>query len=405
MEWKVSREIIKIFPHPNADALELAKVGSYQLVVGKGLYKDGDEVIFIPERSVLPEGPFRQEFGHMLSGPEQDRVKMVTLRGAQSYGVTWPVRGEQEYPADGSLRYPPLVKDEKGVPLEVQPAPGPQTKYDWDFSAVRVGVDISKDLNITRYEPEIPAELLESCHKRESYRLHQKHDCVPYGVYTDEFTEGEEVLVTEKVHGTQVDVTLDLGINELSIASKSFGSDYAFNLDADNVYTRAVKNSELVRRMEQCFPGASLVQVTGEAIPGQKGNWKYGQVDGKGRVNESVVVFKVRVDGETIPYNEVPMWLQQLWAPVLYRGPYEAPIAAGTYEFTDPETGVVEERTRYTYPMLRFAEGKEQVSGKEAHIREGAVITPLKLRKAADGTWLQLKMINPKYKPTGEETN
>jgi hypothetical protein len=42
---------IEVFVHPNADALMLGKVGSYQVVI-KGLYQTGD-VIFAPEKSVL----------------------------------------------------------------------------------------------------------------------------------------------------------------------------------------------------------------------------------------------------------------------------------------------------------------------------------------------------------------
>jgi|GEM_PF-6129437 len=46
--WKVSKERITLFPHPKAEKLELGKVGAYQVVVQKGLYNDGDEVVFVP---------------------------------------------------------------------------------------------------------------------------------------------------------------------------------------------------------------------------------------------------------------------------------------------------------------------------------------------------------------------
>ena len=51
--WKVSKTKISLFVHPNADSLSIGKVGSYQVVVQKGIYNDGDEVIFVPEKSVL----------------------------------------------------------------------------------------------------------------------------------------------------------------------------------------------------------------------------------------------------------------------------------------------------------------------------------------------------------------
>ena len=54
--WKVIADRIEILAHPNADGLHLAKVGPFQLVVGKASgYKTGDTVVFAPERSVLPD--------------------------------------------------------------------------------------------------------------------------------------------------------------------------------------------------------------------------------------------------------------------------------------------------------------------------------------------------------------
>jgi hypothetical protein len=47
----------------------------------------------------------------------------------------------------------------------------------------------------------------------------------------------------------------------------------------------------------------------------------------------------------------------------------------------------------------------EQVSGKQHHIREGVVLRPYIDRDAKDGTKLRLKIINPKYRETGEEIN
>jgi len=45
------------------------------------------------------------------------------------------------------------------------------------------------------------------------------------------------------------------------------------------------------------------------------------------------------------------------------------------------------------------------VSGKQLHIREGVVVRPYVDRRASDGRRLALKLINPKYKETGEEIN
>lgn len=54
-EFRVIKSTVKVFPHPNAEKLELLKIGNFQAVVQKGAYRDGDTVIFAPEKAVLPD--------------------------------------------------------------------------------------------------------------------------------------------------------------------------------------------------------------------------------------------------------------------------------------------------------------------------------------------------------------
>ena len=46
---------VKLEPHPNADAIEICRVGDYQFIVKKDQFKDGDLAIYIPEQAVIPE--------------------------------------------------------------------------------------------------------------------------------------------------------------------------------------------------------------------------------------------------------------------------------------------------------------------------------------------------------------
>ena len=86
---------ITIEPHPNADALELARVGDYRAVVKKGEFHSGDLVAYIPEGAVLPP----ELIEHMgltgrLAGKDANRVKAVRLRGALSQGLCLACRPE-----------------------------------------------------------------------------------------------------------------------------------------------------------------------------------------------------------------------------------------------------------------------------------------------------------------------
>ncbi|MBM4344137.1 MAG: RNA ligase (ATP) [Deltaproteobacteria bacterium] len=82
--------IADIYPHPNADRLELAKVAglAFQFCIRKGEYAVGDEVVYFPIDSVLPQPIIdRLGIGNMLAGAQRNRVKTVQLRGQISQGL------------------------------------------------------------------------------------------------------------------------------------------------------------------------------------------------------------------------------------------------------------------------------------------------------------------------------
>ena len=86
--------IVRVHPHPGADRLELAQVGDYRCVVGKGIYHDGDLIAYIPVASILPDVVLEKvglKGSTLLAGKEHNRVKEVRLRGELSEGVCYPV--------------------------------------------------------------------------------------------------------------------------------------------------------------------------------------------------------------------------------------------------------------------------------------------------------------------------
>lgn len=93
--FKVSIEKIeKIWPHSNADKLELASVAgmTFQFCVGKGLYTVGDTVVYFPIDSILPDSLVEKfNIRNFLSGSKKDRLKTVKLRQEISQGFVAPV--------------------------------------------------------------------------------------------------------------------------------------------------------------------------------------------------------------------------------------------------------------------------------------------------------------------------
>ncbi len=80
-------QVHSVRPHPNADRLDLIGVLGFQLVTQKGLYQDGDWVVYIQPDSILPEADWAASF--RVYSPA--RIKAVRLRGVFSEGVVVPI--------------------------------------------------------------------------------------------------------------------------------------------------------------------------------------------------------------------------------------------------------------------------------------------------------------------------
>lgn len=84
------RTIEKTWRHPNADKLDLAQVSgtAFQFVTGRDQYTAGDQVLYFPIDSVMPQ-PLIERLGlsGKLAGKEKNRLKTVRLRGEMSQGI------------------------------------------------------------------------------------------------------------------------------------------------------------------------------------------------------------------------------------------------------------------------------------------------------------------------------
>ncbi len=359
--WKVIKTKIEVFDHPDADKLQLAKVGTYQVVVQKGLYEGGEEVVFAPEKSIL-SGVLEQEYKDYLVGTDHNRVKAIRLRNELSCGIIIPPR---------------LIEAQSGKSVSDLP-------YDEDLSEI---------LGITKYIPPVPTEMNGLAAPVEYSNLAGRHDVEQFGVYSSDFIEDERVVLTEKLHGSQINAYASLtanangssaGITNMWISTKNYNSSGLQLIESEtNFYWRCTRNIDLWGMIEKEYAINDLidpdveervVQVFGEAIPCQA--FKYGQIE------HTMRIFDIRVDGVSVPYAEVPECFKTFWVPVLYDGPY-----------------------RDVIEIKKLVKGMEQVSGKETNIKEGGVLRPYIDRRAKDGTRLVVKILNPKYKETGEEFN
>ena len=184
-------QISKVSPHPNADKLDVIQVKGWDTIISKGTFKTGDKCIFFPPDSVLqpelynspndPITPGRLNNSNYLktlptdfegNKPSGKRVTACRLRGSVSYGLAIPL----------DLNYGDL---------------------DWD-----VGTDVSEFFKVTKYEPPVESVMGE-CEKFNS-RFYPYKSIEHYANFTDLFQDQEEVIFTEKVHGTNSRVGLIL---------------------------------------------------------------------------------------------------------------------------------------------------------------------------------------------------
>lgn len=324
----VTVERLVIHEHPNADLLELAQVGLYRAVVPKGEYRTGDYAIYIPEQAIVP-AELLEEIGltGKLGGKQHDRVCTVRLRGEISQGV---------------VCRPKAITEMFGG------------RWEDGHVAHAAGTDFAEVLGITKWVPPIPVHL--TGEMEPGPELLRWVDIENIRRYPDIFTPGEDVIATEKVHGTCCLFTLDVASDRALVTSKGFG-DKALVIKASetNLYWRAVRlfDVEKYARDLAASLGASRIGIFGEVYGQGIQDLGYGQ---KGSIGYAVFDVRVEEDGQVywVSHADLPGLLKDKLpsVPQLYRGPYDEA------------------------KLIELAEGIETISGTNAHIREGIVVRP-----------------------------
>lgn len=174
-------EIKNIEKHPNADRLEIVTVKGWNVITQLGQYKVGDLVVFIPPDCVLPNDLIVEfDLSYLKNG---GRTGTVKLRGFISQGLV--------------------------LPLPVRSG----------LSNWKVGDNVAEFLGITKYEVPEPAYNPRSGNivsKKKMNPLFDKYtDIENIKNYDTVFSEGELVVITEKLHGCNARFgNLEIQIND-----------------------------------------------------------------------------------------------------------------------------------------------------------------------------------------------
>jgi RNA ligase (TIGR02306 family) len=345
---------ISIEAHPNADAIEIARVGDYQSIVKKGQFADGDLAVYIPEQAVVPENMLR-EMGMYddfkgkggLAGTMGNRVKAIKLRGVVSQGLIYPL----EYSHSDAESY-------YFIPLEGNNS----------FVAVEEGEDVAEWLGITKYEPKIPSNMAGRVIGAD-FNATAKYDFENIKKQPSLFEEGELVVITEKIHGTllQIGVVPSNMANEkfykgrVVISSKGMGAKGLIldHNDETNIYAQtAVKHGLLDIMFDKFADGTDLFE---------RPVFLFGEVYGVTKSGAGVQDLKY--DGTEIGFRAFDLCNGN-------RGKEEFAPQEGFVYFCDdsgvPRVPVLYEGEYSKDKLLELTDGLTTLGG--AHIREGVVV-------------------------------
>ena len=176
--------VLEVKNHPNADRLDLIRVKGWEVIVKRDQFTVGNLVVFIPPDAIItkPLQEFLNITNYCAELPKSNplnalghrRVKAARLRGIPSYGVIMTL--------DDVVKYFGLYNN-------------------GDISDRLVeGSDLSALLNITKYEPPIRSTAGDV--ERDSPQFHTYTDIENWRNHPEWFSEEDQVVITQKIHGT-----------------------------------------------------------------------------------------------------------------------------------------------------------------------------------------------------------
>lgn len=366
---------VTIEPHPNADAIELARVGGYLSIVKKGQFRDGDLAVYIPEQSVLPEWLLR-DLGFWddmnakgkLSGGAGNRVRAIKLRGTLSQGVL--LAGN--------------CGDEPNPDIVLVDAQAGQAIASRSFNE---GQDAAEWLGIAKYEPVVPQSMAGRVAGGDLDAT-IGYDFENLKKIPTLFDGLQDVVITEKLHGTCLQVGLiprviwegkswagkcpDFGDYKGIVTSKGQGAKGLMldPSDEGNLYVKTVRDLGLWDKLHaaalETFPDDMPVFLFGEIFGAGVQDLTYGFGTPTFRAFDLHV--GSRSTGYFEHYNVFCAVCAEQGIPVvphLYRGPFSADKVA---ELTDGRT---------TFDANQIREGvviRDARSSVERHPRYGRYI-------------------------------
>ena len=340
----------EVSPHPNADRLDVARIGGWQIVVGKGDRRAGESAAYIPEQALVPEA-VQKALGveGRLAGSKKNRVKAIRLRGVLSQGLILPLAGEE------------LTHPETG-----------------EKKSFRIGDDASAFLGITKYEPPVPVSMEGEAYPA-PFRL-PSYDVENWKSDPTAVTPGTKVLITEKLHGTLCLIVFsgeETIISSKGLSAKNMG----LKENEKNVYHRisAPHLPALKKVLTARWPDAFAVGAAGEIVGRKVQDLQYGHQQPQLYLFETIWKKDETSPWDYADFSETEAIAAEAGLPSVPRlGETECP---GPNEISRAEA---------------LADGKTAVPGAD-HIREGVVLRTLQETRNEKGDRCVRKIVSGAY--------
>ena len=316
-------KIDKVTPHTNADALELAQIKGWQCVIPKARYLAGDLVTYIPIDAVIP--PEHSDRWGITKYLSNGRVRCARLRGEPSFGVI----------------------------------------VDRDDKAWAEGLDVADWYGITKYVPPLKPQAGDAAPPHPLFIEYT--DVENLRNFPDLFQDGEEVVVTEKIHGTNCRVGLIEG--EWMAGSMSVRRQRPEGDLTGSLYWLPFTIDGVQPLLEALGRTHRQVILFGEVFGSKVQSLHYGAVGALG-----FRAFDLLADGKYRDPEDFAALCAEFGiptVPLLYQGPYDLPT------------------------IKALSEGSTTLGA--GHIREGVVVKPATERTDPKVGRVCLKYIGDSY--------
>lgn len=304
-------KIEEIQPHLNADRLEMARIRNWWCVVKKGEFIVGEKVVYIPPETVVPN-------------------EVAEAWGVARYCSVLPKLGDKTRPKGLRVRACRL----RGVPsqgLILIP----------EDNSWELGHSVVEHYQLKKYEPPEPPNAGEALAAPANFVRYTNIEHI--GNFPNTFQKGEEVVVDEKIHGTNARagyIRNALQDNEMAFVAGSHRQLLKEISDKGMRSTYWITMTNEMRSLLQHLSGDTekdvivFCEIFGRKIQ----DMEYGMSDVGYRA------YDIAIDGQYMDYDPKMALFEKFNIPVvpnLYRGPFSfskmEELVDGDTQLCDPQ--------------------------------------------------------------------